>query len=430
MPVCLYGHSLTVADIDEVMFGRCRVVLAEEPGGVGQECDQEVEDTIRAVVDAAPGDFSLVVTRAAMLVLANRHVALDPVANRAVIERLLWHLNSGITPLLPWAKPGVAENDILLHCHVTSVLFGRGRVVEGNTARLAKKVLSAHSLTPVRMSPEVFLNLINETSFSLAVVATGVARARRLVDIVALYLRFTYDGGGGGGVKSMVAELWSYADEIRRNAAFSGRVRPVRQRNIELRRRLAENRLSRPRQGSLRSVDVLRDALSWTTSWLEPRINFPYEQTFLDEIGESVHGAEFLRCGHSVQSLCALKRALASVTPILAKPLLDATAPASNASRAAIDRRAASREPVGARRAVEYALSRSAEIAAHVQERATVSCDSNSKYGHHDLDVLMIDAREALDIVRSVEEMTAINLLALFRWLGLDGRGVPDSAPL
>jgi hypothetical protein len=312
----------------------------------------------------------------ALLLLANRCAEGGSTFNPEVIERLLWHLNSGVLPRLTRRRTGKASGDFSLHCELVAVLLGRGRVVDRDGTKSTRRALSAHSLKPLQIRPGECLNLINENSFSLAFAAAAIARAQRLADIVGPYLAAMGPIPHGNG---HAWEFTSYTGDERANLLRA--VRPLTRDY-----RGARARASQP-AGGFTGVEALRHALRSSTEWLVARINFPNELVPTADVKLATYE---MRCRHPVHSMCALRHAIAEIAELLAK--------SPNMSLRG---------------------NRSAAVARDVRKVAAISCYGWSESGHHTHDVSMADASEIYDMIRSIEHMVAGHSATLRRQLGV-----------
>ncbi len=86
----------------------------------------------------------------------------------AVLERIQWHIEQDIIPMVPEQGSVGASGDLAPLSHLFLPLIGEGKVMYKNTVRKTKKVLEKEGLEPLTLHPKAGLALINGTQFILA----------------------------------------------------------------------------------------------------------------------------------------------------------------------------------------------------------------------------------------------------------------------
>jgi len=94
----------------------------------------------------------------------------------ATLERLLWHLDHNITPVVPEQGSVGASGDLAPLAHLCLPLIGLGEVWENGVRKPSADVLRAHGMEPVVLGPKEGLALINGTQFILSFATLAVHR--------------------------------------------------------------------------------------------------------------------------------------------------------------------------------------------------------------------------------------------------------------
>jgi histidine ammonia-lyase len=104
--------------------------------------------------------------------LAKAYSGIHPIT----LERMLWHIDNHITPLVPEKGSVGASGDLAPLAHLFLPLIGLGEVYVDGKVFPASVVLARHGLKPLQLGPKEGLALINGTQFILAYAAANVQR--------------------------------------------------------------------------------------------------------------------------------------------------------------------------------------------------------------------------------------------------------------
>jgi histidine ammonia-lyase len=85
-----------------------------------------------------------------------------------VIERILWHIEEDIIPLVPCQGSVGASGDLAPLAHLFLPLVGEGKVLYRNSVMETKDVLDLSGKEPLHLEPKAGLALINGTQFMLS----------------------------------------------------------------------------------------------------------------------------------------------------------------------------------------------------------------------------------------------------------------------
>ncbi len=101
---------------------------------------------------------------------------------RETLERILWHIEEDVIPVVPCQGSVGASGDLAPLAHLFLPLLGHGKVHVDGTVRPAGEVLAAAGLEPIALGPKEGLALINGTQFIAAHSVASVARLHAALD--------------------------------------------------------------------------------------------------------------------------------------------------------------------------------------------------------------------------------------------------------
>ncbi len=99
------------------------------------------------------------------------------------VERILWHIENDIIPLVPCHGSVGASGDLAPLSHLFLPLIGLGQVRVGNEVRPAAAVLAEKGVAPIRLGPKEGLALINGTQFMAAHAVWALLRLQHALDL-------------------------------------------------------------------------------------------------------------------------------------------------------------------------------------------------------------------------------------------------------
>ena len=100
----------------------------------------------------------------------------------STIERILWHLQEDVLPVVPEKGSVGASGDLAPLAHLFLPLIGLGEVLFEGTKRPAYEVLKKLGVAPVALGPKEGLALINGTQFITAFAIQAIARFQNCLD--------------------------------------------------------------------------------------------------------------------------------------------------------------------------------------------------------------------------------------------------------
>ncbi len=100
----------------------------------------------------------------------------------ATIERILWHVENDVIPIVPEKGSVGASGDLAPLAHLFLPLIGLGEVNYQGTNHKAQDVLNKFSLAPLQLGPKEGLALINGTQFILAYSVKAIRRLHNCLE--------------------------------------------------------------------------------------------------------------------------------------------------------------------------------------------------------------------------------------------------------
>ena len=100
----------------------------------------------------------------------------------STIERILWHVENDVIPIVPEKGSVGASGDLAPLAHLFLPLIGLGEVVYKGTRKRTQEVLNTFNLSPIKLGPKEGLALINGTQFILAFAIKAVQRLHNCLE--------------------------------------------------------------------------------------------------------------------------------------------------------------------------------------------------------------------------------------------------------
>ncbi len=100
-----------------------------------------------------------------------------------VIERIEWHINHNVIPIVPEKGSVGASGDLAPLAHLFLPLIGYGYVTDNGVVMDAKTFYLKYNLSPLQLEAKEGLGLINGTQFILAHAVHGVYKMQQLLNI-------------------------------------------------------------------------------------------------------------------------------------------------------------------------------------------------------------------------------------------------------
>src|SRR4029453_10191714 len=94
----------------------------------------------------------------------------------STIERIIWHIENNVMPVVPEKGSVGASGDLAPLAHLFLPLIGLGEVFYKGEKKSAREVLMKESIKPLMLGPKEGLALINGTQFILAFTVAALER--------------------------------------------------------------------------------------------------------------------------------------------------------------------------------------------------------------------------------------------------------------
>ncbi|ATL49463.1 histidine ammonia-lyase [Chitinophaga caeni] len=163
--------------------------------GFGPLCDTSIsgEDTKKlqynilqshsvGVGDPIPGEVAKLMMITKVHALAQGYSGINP----KTLERIMWHIDNDVIPLVPEKGSVGASGDLAPLSHLFLPLIGLGHVYYKGGKRAAAEMLQAEGLEPIALGPKEGLALINGTQFILAFAVKAVSRLHNALEAADL----------------------------------------------------------------------------------------------------------------------------------------------------------------------------------------------------------------------------------------------------
>jgi histidine ammonia-lyase len=124
----------------------------------------------------------------------------------ATIERIIWHIENNIIPLVPCHGSVGASGDLAPLSHLFLPLIGLGLIQAGAEARPANLILQENGLQPISLGPKEGLALINGTQFIAAHAVAAVIRMHHCLDLADIAGAMSLEALSGS-IRPFLAEL-------------------------------------------------------------------------------------------------------------------------------------------------------------------------------------------------------------------------------
>ncbi len=190
-----YDHVQTIVAQHTVVYGINT--------GFGPLCDTRIsEEDTRAlqynilqshsvgIGDSIPEEIArfMLITKVHALAKGYSGIAL------ATLERIIWHIEQGITPLVPEKGSVGASGDLAPLAHLFLPLIGLGQVWYKGRITPAAEALQQEGMQPVVLGPKEGLALINGTQFILSFAVKGLARMHNALEAADIIGALSLEG--------------------------------------------------------------------------------------------------------------------------------------------------------------------------------------------------------------------------------------------
>lgn len=191
---CSYNHVKAIADQDSAVYGintgfgsLCSTIIPKEQTSVLQT---------KLLLSHSVGVGQPVATDISKLMLILKVHSLSKGYSgiaMEVLDRILWHIENEIIPVVPRQGSVGASGDLAPLSHLFLPLIGEGKVFYKNRLLPTKRVLKKYGLLPLVLGPKSGLALINGTQFIAAHAVFVVEKFRNCLTHANLIAAMTVD---------------------------------------------------------------------------------------------------------------------------------------------------------------------------------------------------------------------------------------------
>ncbi len=209
------------------------------------------------------------------------------------LERMLWHLNEEVLPVVPCKGSVGASGDLAPLAHLSLPLIGLGRVRYHGEIRPAEDVLKQFELEPMKLGPKEGLGLINGTQFIVAYSVLFADKFAKLLDLADVIGALSLEGlqGSARPFKQRLHALRPYKGNIKTAA----RLTALLNGSDILKSHEDCDRVQDPY--SFRCMPAVhgasRNALDHIVQMLEIELNSVTDNPVLFDDGDSISGGNF-----------------------------------------------------------------------------------------------------------------------------------------
>jgi len=130
------------------------------------------------------------------------------------LERILWHINNNVIPLVPEQGSVGASGDLAPLAHLFLPLIGLGHVWHQGTLKPAAEVLRQFGMVPVELGPKEGLALINGTQFMSAHAVMILEKLQNCLDHADIIAAMN--------LEAMMGSVKSFDEELQTIRPYSG----------------------------------------------------------------------------------------------------------------------------------------------------------------------------------------------------------------
>lgn len=182
---------------------------------------------------------------------------------RKTIERIMWHIENDVVPVVPAQGSVGASGDLAPLAHLFLPLIGEGHLWVKERLRDSAEVLRDYNLEPLQLAPKEGLGLINGTQFIASHAVEVVDRMHKLIQCVTIT--------GSMMIEGLLGSVKPFSEELHALRPF-----PANQQVASLVRKLLQN------------SQVVASHKNCT------RVQDPYSLRCIPQ----VHGASLAACQH------------------------------------------------------------------------------------------------------------------------------------
>ncbi|ANN18862.1 histidine ammonia-lyase [Amycolatopsis orientalis] len=291
----------------------------------------QLQDNLIRFLSTGVGPYATPeVARATMVVRANCLARGASGVRPELIQTIVDCLNAEILPRIPERGSVGASGDLVPLSYLAAMITGQGTVSHRGVLKQAADALRECGIQPLTLEAKEGLALVNGTSFSSAYAALAVHDAERVAEVAECCTAMASQvlaGNPGHFAEFLFLQkphdgMMTSARAIRR---LLSSVAPIDEPTIHPDVNFRE--LEQPIQDrySIRCaphvIGVARDTVGWARKWLTVEVNSSNDNPLFDTASGTVHNGGNFYGGHVSQAMDSVKTAVASVGDLLDRQL-------------------------------------------------------------------------------------------------------------
>jgi histidine ammonia-lyase len=132
----------------------------------------------------------------------------------STIERILWHIENNVIPVVPEKGSVGASGDLAPLAHLFLPLIGLGEVFYEGKKLQSKEILTRYNFSPIKLGPKEGLALINGTQFILSFAIKAVQRLHNCLEAADII--------GAMSLEALTGTKAPFDDRLHRLRPFEG----------------------------------------------------------------------------------------------------------------------------------------------------------------------------------------------------------------
>jgi histidine ammonia-lyase len=214
-------------------------------------------------------------------------------ARRKTLDRILWHINNDIIPIVPSQGSVGASGDLVPLSHLFLPLIGLGKVYYNGKIVKTKDMFEKENISPLELGPKEGLALINGTQFMAAHAVIAISRFKNILDNADII--------GAMSLESLLGSTKPFDERLHKLRPYKGTILVAnRLRNLLKDSEMVESHLNCERVQdpySLRCIPQVhgasRNAYQHLKKIIEIEINSVTDNPVIFNENDSISGGNF-----------------------------------------------------------------------------------------------------------------------------------------
>ncbi len=280
-------NKKTVYGVNTGFGSLCQTTISEED-------TKKLQYNILRSHSAGVGDIISNKTAKLMLILKVHALSFGfSGARRKTLDRILWHINNDIIPIVPSQGSVGASGDLVPLSHLFLPLIGLGKVYYNGKIVKTKDMFEKENISPLELGPKEGLALINGTQFMAAHAVIAISRFKNILDNADII--------GAMSLESLLGSTKPFDERLHKLRPYKGTILVAnRLRNLLKDSEMVESHLNCERVQdpySLRCIPQVhgasRNAYQHLKKIIEIEINSVTDNPVIFNENDSISGGNF-----------------------------------------------------------------------------------------------------------------------------------------